>query len=209
MQIICPACNAGYNILRSRIPQGKRAVATCKKCGGKIVIASQFDPSASAPLAPPAPDTGSGEFTFTTETDVFKGYAGFWKRFVAAIIDGFSLMVGGFIIGGFIGLVYGLSTGTSQGADFLGNVVGITLGWLYYAIMESSSTQATLGKMALGIKVTDLSGNTISFGKATGRHFAKIISTFTLFVGYLLAAFTSKKQGLHDMVASCLVVNSR
>jgi uncharacterized RDD family membrane protein YckC len=91
----------------------------------------------------------------------------------------------------------------------LGNIVGITLGWLYFALMESSSKQGTLGKIALGIKVTDLSGNAISFGRATARHFGKILSTIILLAGYLMVAFTAKKQGLHDMIAGCLVVNKR
>jgi len=153
--------------------------------------------------------TKTEEFQFIPEANVFKGYAGFWKRFGAAIIDGFILMAAGFIIGGFIGFVYGFTTGTSEGAGTLGNIVGIIIGWLYFAIMESSSKQGTLGKMALGIKVTDLSGNAISFGKATGRHFGKIISTIILLVGYLMVAFTAKKQGLHDMMAGCLVVNRK
>jgi uncharacterized RDD family membrane protein YckC len=88
----------------------------------------------------------------------------------------------------------------------LGNIVGVILGWLYFALMESSSRQGTLGKMALGIKVTDLSGNAISFGRATVRHFGKILSTIILLAGYLMVAFTAKKQGLHDMIAGCLVV---
>jgi len=151
----------------------------------------------------------AGAFQFITEQDAFKGYAGFWKRFAAFIIDGLILMVCGFIIGGFIDLVHEFTTGTSAGAGALGNLGGIILGWLYFAIMESSSTQGTLGKMALAIKVTNLSGNRISFGRATGRHFGKIISAFILLIGYLMVAFTSRKQGLHDMMAGCLVVKRR
>lgn len=73
--------------------------------------------------------------------------------------------------------------------------------------MENSATQGTLGKLALGIKVTDLNGRRIGFGRATGRHFGKFISTLTLLIGYIMVAFTQKKQGLHDMMAGCLVVN--
>lgn len=79
--------------------------------------------------------------------------------------------------------------------------------WLYYALMEISSKQGTLRKMALGIKVTDLNGNKINFGRATGRYFGKIISAFILFVGFIMIAFTQKKQGLHDIMSRCLVVN--
>ena len=79
--------------------------------------------------------------------------------------------------------------------------------WIYYVVMESSSTQGTLGKMALGIKVTDLKGSRISFGRASGRHFGKFISALILSIGFIMVAFTQKKQGLHDKMASCLVVN--
>jgi uncharacterized RDD family membrane protein YckC len=82
----------------------------------------------------------------------------------------------------------------------------ILIGWLYFALMESSNKQATLGKMLIGIKVTDLDGNRITFGKATARHFSKIISGVILAVGYIMAGFTQRKQALHDIIAGTLVV---
>jgi len=75
--------------------------------------------------------------------------------------------------------------------------------------LESSARQATLGKMAVGIVVTDERGARISFGRATGRFFAKFLSMLILYVGYLMAAFTEKKQGLHDVLAGTLVVRRR
>ncbi len=190
MKIVCPTCNTRYDIPGDQIPQGRTLVETCKNCGGQIV-------------------TEIEEFQFMAGEDEFKGYAGFRKRFSAAIIDGFILVAAGLIIGGLAGFIYGYRTGTPEGAGALGNIVGVILGWLYFAIMESSSKQGTLGKIALGIKVTDLSGNAISFGRATVRHFGKILSTIILLVGYLMVAFTAKKQGLHDMIAGCLVVKKR
>ncbi len=141
------------------------------------------------------------------EEEVFRGYAGFWKRVAAAIIDNIVLTFAGLCIGGIAGVIYGLAVGSAGGADKLGNGIGLILGWLYFALMESSAQQATLGKMALGIKVTDLNGERISFARATGRHFSKIISAVLLLIGYLMVAFTERKQGLHDMIAGCLVVN--
>lgn len=73
-------------------------------------------------------------------------------------------------------------------------------------MQESSPKQATLGKQALGIYVTDLDGNQITFLKATLRYFAKILSTLILFIGYIMVAFTEKRQGLHDMIAGTLVL---
>lgn len=93
-----------------------------------------------------------------------------------------------------------------QALELMGNLLGMVIAWLYSAVMESSPAQATLGKMAMGIKVTDLDGRPISFGRATGRHFGKIISGLLLLIGYIMAAFTERKQALHDIMAGCLVV---
>ena len=77
--------------------------------------------------------------------------------------------------------------------------------WLYWALLESSPWQATLGKKALGLLVTDLQGRRITFARASGRYFGKLLSTIVLGTGYLMAGFTEKKQALHDILAGCLV----
>jgi uncharacterized RDD family membrane protein YckC len=92
---------------------------------------------------------------------------------------------------------------------FLFATVALAVTWLYHAWMESSEWQATVGKRALGLVVTDMAGQRVSFGRATGRHFAKIITNLVSFgigLGYLMAAFTAKKQALHDMIAGCLIL---
>jgi uncharacterized RDD family membrane protein YckC len=90
---------------------------------------------------------------------------------------------------------------------FLLCAISIVMMWIYYAWMESSSHQGTLGKMALGLIVTDLEGRRINFARASGRYFAKIITgLIPLGIGYMMAGFTEKKQALHDMIASCLVL---
>ena len=92
---------------------------------------------------------------------------------------------------------------------FVGVWVGLlktVIRWLYYSLFESSQLQATPGKMALGVVVTDMDGARISFARATGRHFGKIISAMILGIGYMMAGWTEKKQALHDMMANCLVV---
>lgn len=144
-------------------------------------------------------------------------YAGFWNRVAATIIDFFILAVAGFVIIGPI-FMFMLLANTGPSGDFTSgplfpalqaatNFVTVVGGWLYSALMESSRFQGTLGKMAVQIKVTDLEGNRISFGRATGRHFAKIVSSMIVFVGYIMVAFTDRKQGLHDIMAGCLVVH--
>lgn len=134
-------------------------------------------------------------------------YSGFWRRVAASLIDSVVLSVVGFILGVVLGIAM-VSGGTddTEVVELTGNVVGIFLGWLYYALMESSSKQATIGKMVMGIKVTDLEGNQISFARASGRHFGKIISSLILAIGYLMMLWTEKKQTLHDKMAGCLVV---
>ncbi|MCX8074803.1 MAG: RDD family protein [Clostridia bacterium] len=130
-------------------------------------------------------------------------YAGFWLRFVALIIDGFVIFGISFVVGIIFGILFaqdGINESTS-------NILGTIIGWLYFSLMESSSNQGTVGKIAIGLKVVDLNGNRISFLRATGRYFAKILSSITLFIGYIMAGLTEKKQALHDMVASTLVVN--
>jgi uncharacterized RDD family membrane protein YckC len=86
---------------------------------------------------------------------------------------------------------------------FLGTFMLIN--WLYHAVLESSSRQATFGKMLFKIRVTDINGKKISFGKATIRHFAKIFSTLILCFGYLVVVWTKQKQALHDKIANCII----
>jgi uncharacterized RDD family membrane protein YckC len=85
-------------------------------------------------------------------------------------------------------------------------VTPLWTGWLYYALLESSDNSATLGKMAMNIVVSDLHGRRVTFERATGRYFAKIITGFTFGIGWLMAAFSSRKQALHDIVAGCLIL---
>ena len=131
-------------------------------------------------------------------------YAGFWRRFAALIIDYLVLGVAGFVLG----LVWGLVAGDDDASLVLLQLIATVASFLYFALMESSTNQATVGKMALGIKVTDLDGDRISFGRALGRTFAKILSGLIIFIGYIMAAFTEKKQALHDMIAGTLVVKA-
>jgi uncharacterized RDD family membrane protein YckC/type II secretory pathway pseudopilin PulG len=135
-------------------------------------------------------------------------YAGFWKRFAAFFIDYLVVVLLAVVAGGILGFVYGMVAGTAGGAEVWGALAGLVVWWMYYAVMESSKKQATLGKMALGIRVTDQTGARISFGRASGRLFAKLLSAMTFAIGYLMAGFTAKRQALHDMVAGCLVVNN-
>ncbi len=129
-------------------------------------------------------------------------YAGFWARFCAWFID--SIIEGSCVA--LVGLPLDALIRSDSAMLIVGRLLGIVVPWIYEALMESSAHQATLGKKAMGIKVTTLNGDRISFANATGRHFGKYLSALTLCVGFLMAGFTRRKQALHDMIASTLVV---
>jgi uncharacterized RDD family membrane protein YckC len=133
-------------------------------------------------------------------------YAGFWRRVAAALIDYVALqLVTGALSFGTIGFDFAPG-GVAAAVSGVTGVATLIAVWLYHALMESSSLQATLGKMALGIVVTDLDGGRISFGRATARWWSQILSALIFGVGYLMAGFTERKQALHDMIAHTLVV---
>lgn len=142
-------------------------------------------------------------------------YATFWHRLGAYLIDYvlISLITCplGFLMG-VMGAVAEQSGGgdaaqaASAGVTVLMYGIALVAGWLYHALMESSSWQGTVGKRVLGIRVTDLDGNRINFGRATGRYFGKIVSSMICAVGFIMVLFTERKQGLHDMMASTLVL---
>jgi uncharacterized RDD family membrane protein YckC len=192
--------------------------AFCPNCGQATyaapVLATSGAPIAAAGAAPMmVPGYASTS-----------AYAGFWLRLLAYIID--SIILGIFIVPILVGagMMMGLATAVTtlphgrdpfaEGfppvfAEFISVFVLVTLvgTWLYHALLESSEWQATAGKKALGLAVTDLGGDKISFARASGRHFAKIVTGLIPFgVGYILAGITEKKQALHDMLAGCLVM---
>jgi uncharacterized RDD family membrane protein YckC len=146
-------------------------------------------------------------------------YAGFWKRVAALMIDALVVAVAYYVVMivaviafgvGMTGLFSGnpsTSPGTLallMGLIYLGYPV---ISGLYYVSMESSSTQATLGKMAVGIKVADDDGRRLGRGRALGRWASHLVCYLTLYIGYVMAAFTQRKRGLHDMVAGTLVID--
>ena len=152
-------------------------------------------------------------------------YAGFWLRFVAIIIDGIILWIVNMILltpvlgmlgmnlaaGGFDfasmseGDVIEMAT-TFVKAAVLGSIVMRVVDLLYHSAMEASKFQGSVGKIALGLKVTDKNGDKLSFVTALLRNLGKIVSGMILFIGYIMAGFTEKKQALHDMFVGTLVV---
>jgi len=142
-------------------------------------------------------------------------YAGLARRSAAWLIDTVLLTIG-LVVLSFIGTAFAVVSLLSAGQDVTNDsalaiqvailLIAVVLAWLYYAGLESSPWQGTIGKRALGVVVTDLYGRRIGFGRATGRHFSKIVSAVVLLVGYVMTAFTERRQALHDLMAGTLVV---
>ena len=207
----------------------------CSKCGVAVADGTSFCGSCGQPvvgysLAPStvAPYAGSAAGVPNVAAAVGgRPYAGLWLRFVAYLIDSLVAMFAlGIVVAlaiGFLGVEFFHEHLKEMGRGMNGPnpvfpamlaltiatfvVFMLVLSWLYFAGMESSEQQGTLGKMALGLVVTDMNEQPISFARASGRFFAKIITSLVpLYIGYIMAGFTEKKQALHDMIASCLVL---
>jgi len=128
-------------------------------------------------------------------------YAGFWSRGLAKLIDGALIAVCVLLLDLSFGTSFVLGKNPGFGRAGAGEALVFALFCLYEALMESSRLQATFGKRAVGILVTDLDGRRISLRGALLRSVLQLFA-----VGYLLAAFTSRKQALHDLVADTQVL---
>jgi len=205
----------------------------CSKCGANVTDGAAFcsacgqptstvTPIGAAPV-PAAPGLPAPYAPPALAPVLPSPYAGFWLRVVAHLIDDLLLGIGFGIlvliavatigVGSLRTMIEGMNGEDPQipaamiSAIIFVGLAWMLLAWIYNAGMESSRHQGTLGKMALGLIVTDLQGRPIGFGRASGRYFAKIITgLIPLGIGYALAGFTEKKQALHDMIASCLVL---
>ncbi|MHB9131410.1 MAG: RDD family protein [Armatimonadota bacterium] len=235
MTLVCQKCGE----------KNKDDARMCGMCGDVLigeVAPPQPQATAPAPQAPQpvnVPPTPIPRQTMVPPRPMVRSQqylenAGFWSRVAAALIDGVLQLivilpiyaVVGF--SAFLTMMAAKSSGVTPPMGLIATlyIVPLVIQWLYKAIMESSSLQGTLGKMALGIKVTDMSGDRVDFGRASLRFFALtgigylgiLIATFTgiaiiqtlasLYglISCLAVAFTDEKQGFHDMIAGTLVV---
>lgn len=125
-------------------------------------------------------------------------YAGFWRRVAAYLIDST-------VLGVAVALIL-LPFSFNEYLAMIGGLIAIVFFFGYFIVMHSSPLQATVGKLLLGVKVTDREGNRIGIGRSVGRFLGMFISSLTLGIGYLLAGVTERRQALHDMIAGTLVV---
>jgi uncharacterized RDD family membrane protein YckC len=182
---------------------------------GRDAYVGDFDSDGA--IAPAAGTAGGAP----AATEVVANYAGFWRRAVAAVVDGMILQGGSAAVGLAAGFMAALIQ--SEDSDMTGRyahrpeevilqyvalsvALSFAIGWLYYAAFESSSRRATPGKSLVGIYVSDAEGRRVSFLRASLRYFAKTLSAATFLVGYVMAGVTRRKQALHDRVARTLVL---
>jgi uncharacterized RDD family membrane protein YckC len=195
----------------------------CVNCSGDLPEQGAFCPGCGQPvlrvavpvattLTAPSPDRTPPPKPPVAGRSVV--YAGLWLRLVAYLIDSVVLAVPAAllltIVGPSLGVRVPLPLVPRDPATLHGlyqlDFILLGVAWLYFALLESSPWQATLGKRMLGLVVTDLDGKRISFTRASMRFFGKLISSMTLLIGYFMVGFTRRKQALHDILASCLVI---
>jgi uncharacterized RDD family membrane protein YckC len=219
--VFCTKCGAQYSA----------GTAFCQSCGNAVVAASAPPvpaPSVPAPFpamaAPPMSVSPYGSASPVVYGPVVS-YGGFWQRFAAYLIDGFitgaAIMVLVVPVVMLTGVMAHLGSLAHQPGEEMDPAaaamfftvmfglagIAILISWLYHAYLESGEKQATWGKSAMGLYVTDVAGQRISFARASGRFFSKIVTgMIPLFIGWIMAAFTERRQALHDMIASTVVL---
>jgi len=198
----------------------------CSLCGHSLHATTQICPACgrATGVVAASPSRRASQIRYAPPVEARVTYAGFWHRFVAWAIDAAMLVGIGFFILGRVGSFARIGSilgnfdpvdGLDGWLDALGFgavafffLFFILLGWIYHAALESSPWQGTLGKRALGIIVTDANGARLDFWHASGRFFSRIVTNMVpLAIGYAIAGFTRRKQALHDLIASTLVLH--
>lgn len=181
----------------------------CPSCGGRNLGPSrpQINVSTSGGNPPsihstPGSKPSSGGKPSTASL-VGTTYGGFWRRVGAYLIDIIVLLIPLVILSA----LQSAAGDENVAAGLQAWLLELALYWAYFALQESSSRQATIGKRTMGLRVTDLNGQRLTLARATGRHFGKILSSILLGIGYLMVAFTERRQGLHDMMAGTVVLH--
>jgi uncharacterized RDD family membrane protein YckC len=204
--IFCSKCGA----------QNSAMAQTCQNCG--LTLSSSLAPSQAAA---PAPAYAAAPPVAYAPPSI---YGGFWIRFLAHLID--HVILGAVAAPLFFIMILpavGRIVREAQQSQeppspelivaiissvFIYIALAFVGQWLYEALLTSSSWQGTIGKKVLRLKVVDEAGNRIGFGRATGRFFAKILSSMFMCIGFIMIGFTERKTGLHDMLAGTRVLRS-
>lgn len=174
----------------------------CSNCGAALAVSNEDDlPAfASAALGPSAAEMSAQ----------LASYGGFWRRLAGMLVDGALLFFPQAIFRVLLGLeVFPIIDSWDDGRVQLAQAASLLLAFTYGVFMESSRAQGTLGQQLLGLRVTDTQGHRISPARALARHLAKFVSMLLCGIGYLLQLWTARRQTLHDLIASCVIVRVR
>ena len=184
----------------------------CPSCGEDLLGQAKFCHHCGRALGPVRMEARAENIQ--PVAPVVAEYAPIWRRGLASVFDVAIIVT--VVLPGVIAFFWlvevftawvGMEPDDSRSiAGFAAVLLWLIADWLYHAMMNSSRRQATFGKYYLGMKVTGLAGEPLSFAQSTGRHFAKFLSTFPVLIGFFIAPFTRRKQALHDMVAGTLVL---
>lgn len=183
----------------------------CPKCGGHNLGPGRPAAASAQPAATPpqqtyvAPQPQQQPRAAAPIYAANMAYAGFWRRFVASIVDGLLVQMVQFLW--LLPMKISSDNDSTLGGEVFVSFGIFILNLLYFGLMESSPWQATLGKRWLGLKVVDESGQRITFSRALGRSLGKILSFVLLGIGYLMVIWTKRKQGLHDKMAGTCVIH--
>ncbi len=202
--IFCSKCGA----------QNSAMAQSCQNCG--LTLSTGLAPAQAA-----APARAYTQPPVVYAPAASSAYAGFWIRVLAFILDRIVVSIAAapfyfaLVLPSVLRIIHEAQNNGEPSPEMIFSIIGgasmflvlVFVGyWLYEALLTASSWQGTIGKRVLRLKVTDEAGNRISLGRSTGRFFAKILSYVTLWIGFIMVAFTDKKRGLHDILAGTVVV---
>lgn len=185
-EVQCPYCNSVFQFTNEVI---ERSV-----------------PMQAQPLPPSA---AASSYRQTADNTIQLQPVGFWARAFAHCIDILVLGVSCFVFNLLQVMAIAIDEDFALFIAFVVAILRLVVAWMYCSLMESSGLQATLGKLAIGAKVIDENGRKLTFARATGRFFAKLLSGFLLGIGYIMVAFDPQKRGLHDKMANTYVVSKK
>jgi len=204
----------------------RAAILTCEKCGAEIPDGTSYCQRCGTPVSVAQLGAVSVPLNAAAATEISAApeisaqparlmLAGFWRRAVAYLLDTIIISLAFGFVASFYPSVFLKFPDATPSLTSLpqltpaGWAITITATWVYYSLFEASAWHATLGKRVMGLYVADMSGRPLNLGRAAARNGAKLISSLTFLVGYLVAGFTEKKQALHDLLTSCLVLRRR
>lgn len=196
-------------------------LSACSECGNVIPTSHLLKIRGSLVCAPCKPlllrQSGGG-----SDRSASLDYAGFWIRFAAKFLDGLSILVISTLIGVVIVFLMGGATDPNSAPKpndvpesflvlavgfYIGSILQLLIHPLYHSLLVWKYG-ATIGKMAMGLRVVTATGDEVGFLRALGRSLAEFLNIFTFMIGYMIAGIDSEKRALHDFACNTRVVRA-